>query len=136
MARFVHVWTISLSTKGHDHCEWYNVLGMSSIQCTHKKNVDCHYCKKYSLLGQSDSIKSTKRKHACCGGWADWWKQWWAYIYSNATSKYNDLYDISKFTKFVNEAQRSHFQLILMPKSQKTIPATPTMASKENSDLT
>ena len=46
------------------------------------------------------------------------------------------IYDISKFTKFVNEAQRSHFQLILMPKSQKTIPATPTMASKENSDLT
>ena len=65
---------------------------MSSIQCSHKKNIDCHYCKKCSLLGQSESIASTKRQRACCGGWTEWWEQWWAYIYSNANSKYDVLF--------------------------------------------
>ena len=44
--------------------------------------------------------------------------------------------DIGKFSKFANEAQRSHFQLIQMPKNQKIIPATPTMAPQGDSDLT
>ena len=36
--------------------------------------------------------------------------------------------DISKFSNFVNEARRSQFKLIYMPKNQKITPATKTMA--------
>ena len=74
-----------------DHPEWYNVLGTSSIQGAQEK-CRLHYCKKYSLLGQSDSVTLTKWQHACCGGWTEWWKQWQAYIYSNANLKYDVLW--------------------------------------------
>ena len=71
---------------------WNYIFGISSANFCPLENIQSLIItKQCSLLGQLDSIISSKQQCLCSGRWTEWWKQQQALSYSNATLKWDSL---------------------------------------------
>ena len=81
----VHAWAISLSKMHKISRIEIMSLGCLQDSVPTRKLQDLGIAKQYNLFVKLDSIKSTKKQHACNDGRTKWWKQQQAFDYPNVT---------------------------------------------------